>query len=101
MTSANTEKLAYFKETFEGAIYKVNSVTNFNGTKVPTEFTLTSFWPLATNKPYMVFVGRIARVGPNSMATPLPEIRKPLAVADYRFRENGSKVDYISVVSLK
>lgn len=92
----NMIKAEVYPDGFEIADYVVSASTNYNGENVPLEFKLDVYKLKPNRFLYSSFVGTVSRFFTPSNASFLPELKTKANVADFRYRDTDSEVDYIT-----
>jgi hypothetical protein len=80
---------------FLGGEYFAKTTTNFNGLEIPTEFEMIQYY-VPIGLPAAKWSGHVSAITLASMESYLPEINRPVSIADYRFRNDEHSVRFIN-----
>jgi hypothetical protein len=86
--------LEFYKDGFVGGEYEVEEWTNFNGAVFPSKFELKHYAPDSGHLD-QVFSGTANEVFQPTNVSFLPEIKSPVFVSDFRFRNTSSEINFI------
>jgi len=92
------KRLDYFQDGFVGGEYLVKNYTNLDGMRIPIDFELKCYLPDTNHSLYKIISGTASQVFHTSISYFQPEIKGSVTVADFRFRDTSSEIDFVNYV---
>jgi hypothetical protein len=85
---------------FVGGVYKVKATTNLSGMTLPTDFSLTTYYPTEVSRVADIYFGTNITIKITSQARVQPSaIDKVIYVTDFRLHDTARDINYLQYLS--